>query len=57
MGDGADEPVGVTGVNPDGHLAAWTLCRLNWSCLCHFEGLTMCRSPITWPNHRVNLAQ
>lgn len=42
VGDGADEPVGVTGVNPDGHLAAWTLCRLNWSCLCHFEGLTMC---------------
>ena len=39
--DGADEPVGE--VNPDGHLGAWTLCRLNWSCLCHFEGLTMCR--------------
>ena len=40
--DGADEPVGVTGVNPDGHLAAQTLFSLNWSCLCHFEGLTMC---------------
>ena len=38
-----DKPVRVTGVNPNGHLAAWTLCRLNWSCLCCFEGLTMCR--------------
>ena len=38
--DGADEPVGVTG---DGHLATLTLYRLNWSCLCCFEGLTTCR--------------
>ena len=28
MEDGADKPVRVTGVNPDGHLAAWTLCSL-----------------------------